>query len=486
MATVKFGEVVIDTSIYPREKWNTNTIKMYADALKGGAKFPPIILEEGTNRLIDGLHRLRAHQQYLQEYQEYQAQLTLEGIERDGWEPAPDVIEVEYCTIPEGIPPKLYAASFSTRHGDKIPTAERKAIAREIFEENPDFTLELISQYLDVSKSSAGDYVSDIRARRREQQKMIAYRLHRLGWTQQEVAEAIGISQPTYSEQFLSEFPGLENPIKKLLTDGIPHLDIAERFNMPLILVWAIDLQGRTDAQRMERLGIKVQPYDVWNFSKCGDLFGFQHPGRIPGELIAHILYFFTEPGAKVIDPMAGGGTTLDVCLAFGRECYAYDIDQRHNRPDIIQHDLTRPNEDKQYWPERIKKADLIFWDPPYFEKMDKKMIGDTGYIEGSISALDREGFLSFFSDRLSEAKALVKKGTKLAFLMSDWDDETGERDGIFLWDYANVIQSSGWKLIRHIQAPLSTQQVHPDIVNKFRKSRRLARLERYLLVAEA
>jgi hypothetical protein len=32
----------------------------------------------------------------------------------------------------------------------------------------------------------------------------------------------------------------------------------------------------------------------------------------------------------------------------------------------------------------------------------------------------------------------------------------------------------------------LSTQQVHPDIVNKFRESRRLARLERYLLIAEA
>ena len=40
--------------------------------------------------------------------------------------------------------------------------------------------------------------------------------------------------------------------------------------------------------------------------------------------------------------------------------------------------------------------------------------------------------------------------------------------------------------MLRHIQAPLSTQQVHPDIVNKFRASRRLARLERYLLIVEA
>lgn len=60
------------------------------------------------------------------------------------------------------------------------------------------------------------------------------------------------------------------------------------------------------------------------------------------------------------------------------------------------------------------------------------------------------------------------------------------DHPGIFLWDYADLLRSSGWRLTRQIQVPLSTQQVHPDIVGKFRESRRLARLERYLLVAEA
>ena len=111
---------------------------------------------------------------------------------------------------------------------------------------------------------------------------MVAYRLHRLGWTVEETGSVIGRAKST-TDEICSEFPDLEKPIKNLLDEGIPHLDVAERFNMPLILIWAIDLQGRTDEQRMERLGIKTQPYDVWNFSKCHDLFGTTWPGRIPG-----------------------------------------------------------------------------------------------------------------------------------------------------------------------------------------------------------
>ncbi len=75
------------------------------------------------------------------------------------------------------------------------------------------------------------------------------------------------------------------------------------------------------------------------------------------------------------------------------------------------------------------------------------------------------------------------------AFLMSDWDPENAKQyadePGLFLWDYANNIQNAGWTLERQIQTPLSTQQVHPDIINKFRASRRLARLGRYLLMAQ-
>ena len=487
---IKVSEVIFDPDLYPREKWNSSTVNIYADSLQGGAKFPPLILQKGTNILLDGVHRWKSIEKYREKYEERKTQADTDNDRLEDWALPQDEVEVEYHIVPDGIPIKLYAASLSTRHGERITPADRKALAREIFEENPDFNLETLTRFIDVSKSTAANYVADIRARRKEAQKMVAYRLHRLGWTMEEIGETINLAKSNVSN-ICSEFPDLEKQNKSLLDSGIPHLDVAERFNMPLTLVWAVDLAGRTDEQRLDRLGIKIQPYDVWNFIRCHELFGNDYPGRIPGELIAHVLYFFTEPGDMVLDPMAGSGSTLDVCLAMGRKCYGYDIDNKYQRSDIIKHDLATAG-----WPERVKKANLIFWDPPYFEKIENRP-KEKSYIDGSISKLSREEYLAFFTNRLSEASALVKKGTRLAFLMSDWDDgetqaerKNGEtqnegRKGIFLWDYANIISRAGWRLVRHIQVPLSTQQIHPDTVLKFRKSRRLARLERYLLVAE-
>jgi DNA modification methylase len=240
----------------------------------------------------------------------------------------------------------------------------------------------------------------------------------------------------------------------------------------------ALVLAGKTDHERLDALDISIQPYDHIHFQGCDDRFGTEaYPGRIPGQLVAHILYWFTKPGEYVIDPMAGGGTVLDVCLAMGRKCYAYDINQS-DRVDIIPHNLAVDG-----WPERTKKADLIFWDPPYFSKKD------AGYPAGSISRLERSAYLDFFKQAFTDAKQIVKRGTRLALLMSDWNDDheaQPKRPGIFFYHYANLLCEAGWHFDEHIQAPLTTQQVDPRTVLKFRDEAKRARLERYLLIATA
>lgn len=455
-ATVSIAVPIWDPKVYPRSKWSTATIDRYADALAGGEVFPPLVLEEGTNVLLDGKHRLEAHKK---------AGLT--------------EVAVEYRKVPDGMSVKLFAASLSARHGDRMSNADLKALAVEVAEADPAaFDAQAFAKQVAVGKSTVYDWVGHILAREKEERKAKALRLTMLGWTQQQVADALGVERSLISRDVKDSGTG---NIHKLLDDGHGRDEVARRFNLQPVLVEAVRLEGASDEERMAKLGIKVQPYDVWQFPSCHDLMGDQHPGRIPGELIAHVLYFFTKPGDLVIDPMVGSGTTLDACLLMGRKCFGFDIDDRHGRADVIAHNIAADG-----WHDHTKKADLIFWDPPYFSKMDNSTIGSDGYIDGSISGLDRDAYLAFFADKLAEAHKTVKPDTRLAFLMSDWDDNTGQRPGIFVWDYADILRDAGWTLERHIQAPLSTQQVHPDIVNKFRASRRLARLERYLLVASA
>lgn len=168
--------VVFDETIYPRSEASETTIRRYAEALAAGDRFPPIVLEQGTNRLLDGMHRARAHQQ----------------AERE-------TIEAEYHEIPAGVPPKLYAAGLSARHGDRLPVEDLRDIAREIATANPDFNLVTIAKYAGVTRQTVGKWVGDITERRESVQACRVLLLARARWKQSEIAEHLGLSQATVS-----------------------------------------------------------------------------------------------------------------------------------------------------------------------------------------------------------------------------------------------------------------------------------------------
>lgn len=172
MTSIALGEVVFDQTIYPRAEWSQTTVNRYAESLNAGDEFPPIVLEPDTNRLLDGMHRLQAHKQALR-----------------------DEINVVWQEIPEGVPPKLFAASLSAKHGDRIKGDELREIAREIAEENPDYNLQTIAKYSGVTRQTVSKWVGDIVEHRREVRKLKALILSRGGWSQTQIADLLGMSQ---------------------------------------------------------------------------------------------------------------------------------------------------------------------------------------------------------------------------------------------------------------------------------------------------
>lgn len=60
---LKISDIEFDKEVYPRTGVDFITVSRYYNALKSGAKFPPIVVAEldGKNVLLDGAHRLAAH-----------------------------------------------------------------------------------------------------------------------------------------------------------------------------------------------------------------------------------------------------------------------------------------------------------------------------------------------------------------------------------------------------------------------------------------
>jgi DNA modification methylase len=132
-----------------------------------------------------------------------------------------------------------------------------------------------------------------------------------------------------------------------------------------------------------------------------------KYAGVTPAFVIYNMLRRYTEPGDLVLDPMAGSGTTIDVCKEEGRKCIAYDISP--TRPDITQNDArTIPLKDNS--------VDMIFIDSPYGDNIDYN--DHPGNI-GKISAEDDE-FYSALDEVISECCRVLRPGKALGWLIGD------------------------------------------------------------------
>jgi len=115
----------------------------------------------------------------------------------------------------------------------------------------------------------------------------------------------------------------------------------------------------------------------------------------------------YTEVGDLVVDPMAGSGTTFDVCKEENRKCICYDISP--TRPDIIQNDARKI-------PLPDNSVDMIFIDSPYG---DNVRYNDHPDDIGKISA-ETENFYDELEKVMRECHRILKPDKVLGWLIGD------------------------------------------------------------------
>jgi hypothetical protein len=217
--------------------------------------------------------------------------------------------------------------------------------------------------------------------------------------TRKEVAAAVGMKPRTFDK--LATVFALakenENAKAKLAKVDSGEITINAAYNSLRTLM--VDAADKEDADIPDF----AKFFNSWQFSENDPRFGIPHPGRIPGQIAGNIIYYFSEPGDLVVDPMGGGGSTLDVAEFLGRECLSYDVAPR--RPDIQQWDISKG------FPVEAKDCQLIFMDPPYWNMMDE------GYADVSASRKTLKEFCKWYDKLLDDAARTIRVGGFVAVI---------------------------------------------------------------------
>jgi adenine-specific DNA-methyltransferase len=176
------------------------------------------------------------------------------------------------------------------------------------------------------------------------------------------------------------------------------------------------------------------QHYDTWvdekgevqRSARFGGTQGSkEYVGATPSWVIWQCLMRYTRAGDRVVDPMCGSGTTIDVCADLGRDVAGFDL--APSRADIQQADA-------RGLPLPDACADFAFIDPPYSTHVeysdDPRCIGklDSGGEDGG------RAYYEAMARVIGELHRVLKDRRYLGLYVSDsFRKSKGKPGGVFM-----------------------------------------------------
>ena len=236
--TIKIEDIILDSSIYPRNSIDHKRVSMFEENMRDGFEFDPIHLQEhpdepGKYRILDGAHRFNAYK----------------GMgEKE--------IKAEIINL-NGEDPLLYAASKAIGPRE-LKDDEAREIARRAYQKNPKLSSAKIGNAVGRSRQTVDSYVADLRAAIQSKLNLKIFRMNKLGIPQERISDRLGIQQRSVSN-YLAKMPESAFLLNSELREGFTVAQTAEKHSWPESLVWPLKLENKDDLSKYQELQWGIQ-----------------------------------------------------------------------------------------------------------------------------------------------------------------------------------------------------------------------------------
>lgn len=414
---IKVSDVIFRDDLYPRIETSAVTVQKYAEDLE---VLPPIIVNQ-HNELIDGWHRWTAHRKN-------------------------EVEEIEATVVETTSDADLLEKAIETNasHGLQLSQNDKRDMARRIYNGTPeaqrDEKKKHLAKVLSVSERTIRDWLGRIDKDSKEQRKQKIFDFWLAGWTQQEIADAIGVDRKDV-ERSLGQFGNIAEMSKTQQSAADHAID----FETPI--------------------------YNVWKQQSKSE--GSSHFGNSEVRWVDNLLYLYTKPFDVVIDPFAGGGSTIDICKKRLRRYFVSDrkpIVEREK--EIRQHDL----KDGPLKPPQWKDVKLVYLDPPYWIQAEGQYSDDAddlGNQSIELFTANLSAIINQYAKKLADAYiALIIQPTQWKSPQRQFVDHIGD-----------MMRAVKLPVDMRYSVPYESQQCNAQMVDWAKDNKRCLVLTREIVV---
>jgi ParB-like chromosome segregation protein Spo0J len=414
METRAVDQIVWRQDLYPRFEPDPATIQRYAESID---RLPPIWVNQ-RDELIDGYHRWTAHKKA--------------GL---------DEVPVEVKPTESDAALLRMAIETNAAHGLQLSMDDKRRLALKLY----DGDKSELARMLSVTERTIRSWVESIDRSLKEERERRIRDLWLSCSTQDEIAVDVGLDQSAIART-TQELCDLES--------------------FPNRIVLAAQYQDQDWTPPL---------YNIWSFAKNTN--STTHFGNSAQEIVDRLLYLYTEPFDIVVDPFAGGGSTIDICKRRLRRYWVSDRLPIPERRDIRQADIADgPPSLHKRWSD----VSLLYLDPPYWRQARNQYSSDPT----DLANMPIGDFYAALTGFVHQCAAKMRDQSHIALLIqpTQWlADQRQMVDHVF--DLVRLLDAPHLRYEMRVICPYSSEQYNAQQVQWAKDNRQVLVLNRELII---